>query len=286
MRGFFAAIVALGALPAGLAQSLLSPSEFRDEVMAAMTSAGGFECIEAVNEWSVRFGKTPDACEAQLFIDNTYSLYKDSPADREFLIERLAGFAVSNIVRGEEIGTTDRERLVVLLRPENYLRGTGTLFEDAPKLVSRPFAGDLFALLMLDSPTALRAVRVEDLSDLGLSQDEAFGLATTNLRNLMGPVERVIDEETGIEIVGAPSALGSGVLWLPEACTAETEPYVVHLWDRDSYIAAKFSDSQALEAFSIMTANMIAAQDTLHNTILYCIDGEWVAATPELTGPD
>lgn len=59
---------------------------------------------------------------------------------------------------------------------------------DAPRIVLRPFVGDLALTAVLDFPTSMRMFTNEDATKLGISEDEAIEVGRKNLRASLKPL--------------------------------------------------------------------------------------------------
>jgi hypothetical protein len=258
------------------AQRVLGPAEFRDQIGAALHTLGPDLCVRAVDNYTLHFGPSQSECDSFLYIDNGYNEYLSNPGTLAVIVQRYLPIA-SQLLSGDiarEGG--ERNRIVVVLRNSDYARLCGV---PADTFVSRPFAGDLIAILMLDSPTHLMNRSPENLAELALSVDEAFTLAAGNLRTRLGPVE--LAQEQGVDVVGAQSALISGTLWLSESCGPQSEGKLALLAARDYYFSSNGNDTAHRNFFLGFSRRLIATGESLSSTVLICRAGHWEAWASE-----
>lgn len=272
MRWISAIVVAaaIGAAAPAHAQSIVSAAEFRDEVIALLRAQRPDLCIRIQDEWTLHFGPDESTCANSLAIENMYREYLSAPSRKADFQARLARTGVA-MLAGPPDTSNLRSRVVVVLRPLEY----ANLFEDST-VVHRPFAGDMIAVLMLDSPETLIAMSPEALSEHGLSEQVAFDLAATNLKDRMGDVQ--VATEMGIEIIEAETGLATGILWLPESCGPQSEGDQALIFDRNGYLRAAGADGDAVRNFRMVAEGMIADNASLSRSIITCRVGSWVAA--------
>lgn len=257
-----------GVGPAAAQEVAIAPAQFRDDVAALLRAERPDLCIRVVDEWTLHFGESEEACEHFLAIDNMYREYLSDPGRLEDLQSRLARSGIA-IMSGRDMSNF-ANRLVVVLRPAGY-----AAFDDRFEVVSRSFAGDLIAVMMLDSELTLSAVNPENLVEHDMSADEGFALAEINLRERMGDV--VIESVDGMEVVGAESGLATGLLWLSESCTPQSEGSRALVFDRNTYVMVG-QDDEANTAFDRVAGAIISGGGSLSGTILSCNQGTWMGA--------
>lgn len=275
-RFFLVALASTFALgPAAVAaQSELSQQAFRDRLAEELRLQRPDACVELVGETELRIGPSPADCDVRVFTDNAYRQVTVGGLDMEEFIPTWAT-RVWDAGSGERpgISANDAVRIVVQLRPVDMLQGLVPQSEQDKLIVSRPFAGDLMAILMLDSPTTLVTVSPEQLAEMGLTPERAFELALSNTRSRMGPIST--DRVRGITVTWADSALATGLLVLPESCTPQQEGTSAYVFDRYSFMTVPASDTRAagrLVGFANETAN---SGQWFSRTILVCQVGQW-----------
>ncbi len=252
------------------AQDVVAPAQFRDEVIDLLRSERADLCVRIADDWTVYFGPDAAACEHVLATENMYREYARDPSRKADLQGRLARMGLA-MMAGPPDTSNFRNRLVVVLRPEGY----ASILENSTA-VHRPFAGDMIAVLMLDSPETLAAMGPEALSDHNLSEAEAFELAEANLKDRIGEVRTTT--ELGIEIVEAESGLATGLLWLPDSCRSESEGDQALVFDRNGYLRVGTDDRAAIQSFRMVAEGSIADNATLSRSVIVCRAGSWVAA--------
>lgn len=265
MKRILAALALLLA-PAAHAQTL---TQFRDEVAAAIRAERPGGCLLIDGPSTMRLGPSAADCASTLDVGNTYTEVITGRARKDEMIARLARLAITSPATTPVTG--DRARLVVVLRPQAYIDSVPAAAQ--ADIVRRPFAGDLFAVLMLDSADALQTASRASVASMGLDEAGAFALAAENLRARMGPLAR---EKLlrSIESVDAASALATGGLWLPEACKADTGVRLALVTMRNGYIALDNPDAGARAEF-VEVARALIERGALSRTPIVCTGGVW-----------
>ncbi|MAI89188.1 hypothetical protein [Ponticaulis sp.] len=283
LKGILAAgavISGLVSLPAAAqADDTLTPIEFRNSVIETMQALSDEElCFVRLSEESFRSGTSPDNCDFEAHLDAAYRTYVSSPETLDSVIADYAGQYVDLITAGIDYSNFEN-RLVVQLRSRSYVRNVN-LGADSP-LVARPFAGDLMAVLMLDSPQTLAAVSEEQLADQDVSADEAFELAVGNTRELMGEVRE--DEYRRIQFASSSNGLISGQIWLPETCNASSEDAVYFLYDRNGLMSVSMEDALGVSNLLAVANGLVIQGEALTSSVVSCQSGQWTQLWPART---
>ena len=276
------AILAAGAVLSGLmslpaaADDLMTPREFRNAIIETMQDATDDAlCFVRISDEAFRSGPSADDCDYQAYTDVAYEQYTNAPDTSDTLITEQAERYVALISAGVDMENFS-ERLVVQLRSRAYVRNANLTSDSG--LVAQPFTGDLMAVLMLDSPQTLAAVSNEQLELQGVSPDEAFELAISNTRSLMGDVRE--DDYRRIQFTSSSNGLISGQIWLPEMCTAESEPAAYFLYDRNGLMTVPMSDALGVSNL-LAIANGFALQgEGVSSSVVRCSGGEWSTLWP------
>jgi len=83
----------------------------------------------------------------------------------------------------------DADALRLVVRSADYLeRARAALGPDGSTLVARPLAGNLHTMVVLDMPRAVRSVDGRHLTELKLTQDQAFEIAARNTLAALPPI--------------------------------------------------------------------------------------------------
>lgn len=83
----------------------------------------------------------------------------------------------------------DAAALRIVVRSDDYLdRVKSALGVPAAALAARPVAGNLYAMVVLDQPRAVRSVDERHLKELNLTQDQAFERAIKNTLAALPPL--------------------------------------------------------------------------------------------------
>lgn len=244
--------------------------DFRDQIAASLRAARPDWCIKAVDATMLNYGPKADECSNSLDVGNAWSDVL-AGADRSVTVARFVGLALAPPTTATV--SADRARLVVVLRPQAYLDSVSPELRAA--LITRPFAGDLHAVLMLDSPETLQTVSRGALANIGVDETGAFAAAAENLRVRMGPLVR--EKVERIETVDAGSGLATGGLWLPEACKPDSPERLVLVYRRNAYIVADGADRDAREDFAA-AVQTLTREGAFSATPLTCTGGAWRVA--------
>lgn len=260
------------------AQGLLTLEQFTDEVIRELRATGEIECVNRIDGGGFHYGATSGDCETfTMFTDNTYNAYKAEPERKDALISRLVNVSVEALLSADGIGSLPddyQDRLVVVLRPTDY----GAPVPDSPPigLVMRPIAGDMAAMLAVDSADSLMPLLPDMVEESGKPEDELFALAYENTRQRMGRVER--EKDGDLEYVYAATGLATGILALPKSCTAKTKPYYAVVLDRDTFVRSSEVAKAGVGALARFVLDHRGQNTSFSETLMYCHNGEWSAA--------
>lgn len=282
MRSFcgLAAFCCMLVLGAGLAfaQALLSPQQFRDAGVARIRQQHP-EAVVTLHDSlgisvSVPGGGPGDG--AIINYDSAYRTYLADPAQLEPLLDRWTRLAF-----GVPDDPQTRERIVSVVRGRMTVEGYNTYLQrGAPPshVVARPLTGDLFEVLAFDSPEALAYVTPERLTELGITEDQAFALGRANLPARMGNgIEtQTFPEAPGLIAAGGANGLAPSNLLL-DFCDGPFARYLVLVANRDSYFMAEPDRPGNFEAFRRWAQSLANANETESATVLACQGGHLAA---------
>lgn len=262
---FFAAGVA-----SAYAQDLLSPREFRDAGVARIRTLAPDARVVLRDDLGVTVVR-PGQAEGdgmQINFDNAYNFYRDDPSQLEFLIDRWSRLAVDPpMERGID-------RIVSILRPQGHVDSYNQVLASAPRpmqLITRPFVGDLLQVMVFDSAEAVAYATEDQVSELGLSIEEAWILALVNIPTRMGEVEETrVEELPGIVIVGAGNGIAPSNLIGPGFCAGANARNLVLVSDREGYL---MGEPAAADAFYGLADWLIRRGESASTTIMECREG-------------
>ncbi len=275
---------------AGLAfaKDPISLSEFRRLLVNELQEAYPDTRFIQVDEFQVRYESDAltESGEPEfngyIYLESQYQIHLTSP---ETLSEQIQNFVTifGRSLENEDLSDVET-RFVALLRPDDYLSGLpGDL--DAPMFVTRPFAADLVAVLMLDSPTAVAAVTQDQLAEFDLTEDEAFALAAQNFDRLAGEV--VTEVVQGMTALWTENSLGAGWPLRPGACTAESTDFGFWLMDRGTIVTVGLGQNEPPEGFHTLMGviqSSIYQGTAMSGYLIMCVQGEWTWIQPEPDG--
>lgn len=256
----------------------LSPKAFKDKVVANIHTTHPAIAVRDLSDLDIVIA-SPDHSEGQFSMAVAYQDYLDAPDRLDVIISKLMDGV--DLLAGKKDDQNVRDRLVYVLRPAGYLT-TPAPDGKAPVSVSRPFGGDLVQLMMIDSPTTMRAAGPHDLKLLGLSEAEAWKVAAKNLARRVGPLLMGDLNGDGPFAVNADSGLATGLLVAD--CGAEArrkeDGRVVLVLDRNIWISTLPNDPLSVERFWAFAKPLLARHALLSDTPLTCRSGNWETAGP------
>jgi hypothetical protein len=156
----------------------------------------------------------------------------------------------------------DRTSIVVVLRNKNI---ADRLHNDGFDIVSRQFVGDLIEVLAFHSDEIITLALERWIRELGLTVDEAWALAPTNLRARMGaltsegfmPGFRYIATADG-------DGLAQSLLTQADFCASpDATGKIFHIFGPRSYIEVDRNNSAAVERYIGVHAIAVGGGDCL-----------------------
>lgn len=276
MRNWVLGVVALGLAMDAQAQTqrALPMTGFRDAFIAELKAEKpDVQAIpDAADPARVRILERPGDEPIVVYLDRAYSRYLDAPDQLNAVLRNLAGGAIG--LRGNPRAAAGPDRLIAMARPKTYAAGLGK--DDM--LISRPVAGDLVAVLMMDDAVSLASVNDGELKRLGLSIDEAFALAAKNLPARIGKID---SQKVGdIDLVAAESGLALGLLAAPGFCKANSEDRLYLAADRDYFFSARIDDARASAQFWFAARGIIRDGKSMSSVVIACQAGQWTTPAP------
>jgi hypothetical protein len=247
------------------AQALLSPTEFRDQVIALIGTIEPQAEVEIRDELGVTLHRQPGDEGIQVNFDNAYRDYINNPAILATIVERFARFAATDtpFERGHD-------RVIGVLRPRLALEEMQTAI--GASLVWRPFAGDLIEILVFDSAERIEYAQASALEELGLTADAAWALAPANVRTRMGPLGRE-QLSPGIDFISGDNGITPSLLTVPDFCAApETAGRLYLVLERNAILIADGREPDVRAAFIAFAHNAASAGESMSGSPLECRD--------------
>lgn len=178
----------------------------------------------------------------------------------------------------ETVSAADRRRLLPVVKDNAFLQEVRAALSQSEPL-SRPLAGDLVVLYVLDSADSMRYVDARALSDLQLSPAAVSSLALENLR--AQPPDHRWEEDGALRHLRADGNYEASFLLLPEFWDAVAgelggEPMVAVPARGELAVAPSSAENAAaLRAWARATA--AAAPYPMSEDVLVWRGGAWVA---------
>ena len=249
----------------------LSTKAFRELYMKQAKGLSPAICMRVKDDTTFAFGPGEADCERYLAtIDNAYGEYIANPEALDIIVLRYAALVAATVDRSPTDERNIKQRLVALLRPDNYGLQPGSRHSN---LVRREFLGDLDMYLFLNSPERLRAVDKDFLQAADLTADEAFSLALKNNDVLLGRIDRVRQDD-GLVLLDAESGLITGAVVKPDACRDGWKGLAVNHHDRGYIVAAPENDTLAVKALWTFVDASKKRDEGMSHAIYACREGK------------
>lgn len=253
----------------------ISPLAFRDRLATAIEEATG-QSATVVDDRTLK-AKSSDGVEFTASIDNVYAAYVAAP---ERLDELIARFVAT---LSQRAGAETIDQLVVIVRPSDYVTRSLLAGASLASFVGpHSMAGDLSYFLAVDSPTAVRTAKKDDLARWHVGETQAWQRAVANIKARVGPLQPIrLDGENGASGFGADSGLAPSILADPAMC-GPTAPngvggQIVLVAGRDFFLFAMPSDPEGLRTFWDAVRDGVSSGRSLSSTPLTCQNGKWAA---------
>lgn len=245
----------------GRAVSIIPIAEFRDALIERVRRLDPQIEIEVIDDQSYR-AVHPNGDSFDATVENLYALYVDDP-NLSFWADKYAASAAQDL---SELEPT-LENIVFVARHYETFAGQG-------EHLVRPFAGDIGLVLASDSPASLAFLTQGGLKDLGITSEEAFEIASRNLRNRVGPLS--FDHLSArINWVNAESGLATGALALSDLWGEQLLKRLVLVETRASFLWVDGFDASAVNELRLYARKRMQSFDTLSKTLIEFDNGEW-----------
>lgn len=252
------------------APMIMPMSEFQLEMRATLLKVDPKLKVELVGEDTLRVHSPGGAKEGfSLFLDNAYGRYRNSPESLHEILGQMARV----IVRGDDHVAFDPARLVVLIRPEEYVRSAGAAAGEA-----RPLVGEFLEVMAIDEGESFRLATKDELSKAGVDAADAWATARRNTGEKIGPFE-VETLEPGVWFVTDAASLALNLVSMPERWAAQGietkgEMAVVFL-QRNALLMADTSDPARLSRFLRFVQASAGEPEVISTTVFLYRHGNW-----------
>ena len=179
------------------AQTTLSHQDFVAQYIAALHAAEPTVRIDIVSELQVKITRENEE-ELQAFLGNAYETYLQSPSQLDEIIDTYVVSIVETINRDKN--NIDQTRILPVVKDIGWLESIkqtvlaqGT--ETAPEYLYDVINTELVVMYAEDTPTNIRYLDAESVTELSIDITQLRELAITNLLSLLPPLERHGDQE-------------------------------------------------------------------------------------------
>ncbi|WP_146219067.1 hypothetical protein [Caulobacter sp. D4A] len=277
VAGLAAAMILTTAACGQDAPMIMPMSEFQLEMRAALLKADPTLRIELVGEDSLKIHQAKAAKDDEgmsLFLDNAYGRYRNAPGDLDKIVGQLARVMASS---GEK-AALERDKLVVLIRPVEYLQAM-----PGAELVYKPLVGDFIEVVAVDESESFRLATKDDLAKAGIETAEAWAAARKNTGEKIGPIE-VQSMEPGVWFVTDGASLALNLVSMPERWAAQgieikDEAAVVFL-QRNVLLIADTADPARLSRFVKFVKANEGEPEVFSTSVFLYRHGNWSVLEP------
>lgn len=279
-RSVLALICAVTLAGCGPAQASpeMSREAFRDAFAQKAEMAMPGVKAEALDSATLKI-TWPDGTHDRLSTATAYEYYEKDPQRSDELMDIL----LASVREANEETPASRDNLVIIVRPAGAkveLRGDRVDIVS----ISKPLAGDLIQILAVDSEASIRYAGRDDLTELKLSEAEAWKLGLSNLSMRMGKLEaRPLEGAEGLLGVGSESGLGPSALLGPPPCGPGTdmpEGQLALVMARDFFAVPANDQEASLAVFWAMARHEATSPEAFSRTAITCKGGRWIPIAP------
>ena len=257
----------------------MSPKAFREFFIARLEAAAPGTRVRRLDDETILVtlpGRQSDRTHLRM----AYIEYLRDPTQAEDVASRV----IATLRQDEAELAANADRLVVILRPPKPIVEHGDA--DAGELIKRPFAGDLVQVLAIDSAAAIRYAQIEDLRELGLSEDQAWARALANLPARMGALDAGPME--GMEeliAVGNDSGLAPSALLLPGACDPGEDGLPILVLARHFFVQPADEAGPTIAGFWRLARFEATSPEAFSRKVIACRGGRWATLEPPAGQP-
>jgi uncharacterized protein YtpQ (UPF0354 family) len=226
--------------------------------------------LEMTGESVVR-AVSPQGKESTTYMDNAWLQYSRDAENRQMMLERYLGLAVSLTEPSEPVVP---ERIVAMIKDSEYM----SLFKSEHEPCVEHLCGDLWVVYAEDLPERMRSLKRSDVAAAGVAEDAIKELAKENLRKVMPPAEQHGDGPWYLLTAGGDytaSLLLFDGLWNDLAGSVDGDLVVVAP-ARDVIFFTGAESTEGLAAIRKHSAEILTSGSYLiSGTLLVRKEGQW-----------
>ncbi len=285
VRGLALAIAIVAAFGCARASTPMSMGAFRDAYAAKVHHRRPDAKVEAVapDQLSITL---PGGAKLTAVLDNAYDHYRAHPAQ---LRSVLTGY-VSATLESAAPPKYTAAQLLVLVRPVSYVQAHAAMVAGSPEaaahgpLLTRPIAGELVAMVVVDQPTTHQFLPASTLrADLELDDTAIWSRALANTRRKLPDVPGGGDKG---EVTTLSTGLGLAASLLAEPDDWDTPPLqvggppVVAPVAKDIVFLTHLGDAPVVAAMRKAAALSANDPDGLTTQLFVRRNGAWEGLPP------
>lgn len=219
-------------------------------------------------------------------LDNAYDHYRADPSQLRTV---LSGY-VSATLESATPPTYTAAQLLVLVRPVSYAQAHAAMEANSPEaakhgpLLTRPIAGELVAMVVVDEPTTYQFIPASTLrAQLKLDDDALLARALANTRRKLPAVpadddaDAVVTLSTGVGL--AASLLAEPDYWDTAALQTHGPPVVAPV-AKDIVFLTHLGDRKVVRAMRKAAAASVDDPDGLTTQLFVRRSGVWEVLPP------
>jgi uncharacterized protein YtpQ (UPF0354 family) len=240
-----------------------SREKFTEEYAASLRSALPDVTVKITGPLEVRtVGKAGG--ETTCFLENAYTDYKASPADKADVIKRYTGSFVETLHSAGASDAIDTTRIVPVIKDKAYLQEVKESLKargvDVSKMnqVFEEYNSELVIVYAEDTPSNMRYFNADDLKKTGLQLSDLRSLAVKNLLRLVPDIKFQGSDGTYMVTAGGDyeaCLLLSRSLWEGGQMKVDGE-YVVAIPSRDLLLVTGSENKAGIEKLREIAAKM------------------------------
>lgn len=219
----------------------------------------------------------PDTADKPLTInvDNFYGRYINGVQTFESAANELVK-GVLDVVPASMQPVANKESLVVIIRPANYLREMEKQGKET--FLKRELSTGLNYIVATDGKTNLAVLPKAQLARLGLSDDQIWELAIANIPSRIGALE-VKQMDRSVWTVTSPNDLGLSVMlddgfWAHPTMVLKGKPAVAAI-QKNLLVVVDTADEEDLAKVKTWLAELRSDPDTMSTDLLIRAGSVW-----------
>lgn len=260
--------------------AVLDAAAFTEHYAVALAKADpGIEVVPGAGDLHLRSRSTAagtDGAWCDHFLDNAFANYGKDRGRRDTII----GEFIAGNLEARSLGPISVERLIPAVRSRSLLNSIPADSGEDKQPIHKPLLGDLVLMLAEDHPQTIRYCPRACLSDLGLSEDQAWARAQANLATVVP--ERRIEGSDGSYLISAPwhaAALLTDPTWFTPLRFPVQGDWLVGIATRDVVLVTGTEEPKGAALLLTGFMNLAKEPHFIGQRVVIHRDGRWSPPT-------